>query len=1255
MKCRSFPLAFLAVVAPITAIIAAEERTGANASHPTGAAISLFDGKTFNGWEGDTNRTWRIENDEIVGGSLEANVPRNEFLCTTRPFTNFVLRLKFKLAGKSGFINAGVQFRSQRVKDPPNEMAGYQADIGDPDYWGSIYDEGIRNRTLAKADMEALNRVLKRDGWNEYVVRAERRRVRLWINGLQTVDYTEPEPQRPQWGIIGLQIHGRAVAEVRYKDLGLEELAEASEPDRAKSIDRIFEASSKPGTPGAGVAVIEHGALVFEKGYGLANLEYDIPVTPQTIFHVASVSKQFTAMALVLLDQDGKLSLEDDVHKYLPELPDYGHKITLRHLLQHTSGIRDQWQTLALAGWRMDDVITQKQILGLLFRQKELNFTPGTAHLYSNGGYTLAAEVAARVSGKPFPEFCRERIFGPAGMTRTHFHDDHRRIVRDRAYSYEKVGEGYQASPLNYANVGATSLFTTAGDLVRWLDNFRAPKLGGRAAFERLQEQAVLADGKKIDYALGVVIGQYRGLKTISHSGGDAGYRSEVLWFPESDLGIAVLGNLASFSPFSAARRVAEVFLGDKMAPEPTNASSQVASGKPRSYIALAESALEPLVGHYKLESGLEADVLKENGKLFAHVPGQGKAELHPLATDRFFIEELGGEVQLLVKPDGPVRLKFTHEGATINGERTGPVSTMTPDLAQYQGVYWSDELETQYTVRLKDGKLTADHVRHGQIALEPAGLDRFTASEWFMAEVHFLRDTTNGISGMTLGGGRVKGIPFNRRFAVSTLSATTTWRAAAGNDASEANPGTAQQPVRSVAKAVSLAKPGDVIVFAPGTYLCSGVTVSDGREDLPITLRSDGTGKVIFTNDGARTLLRTGSYNTIDGIEFRMTGEHPRGSGISVERKEHVVIRNCRFYACQVGVSAASAHYLTIRNCEMAYSGAYGVHLNGSGQDTRGHWNPADECRHVEVRNCYLHDAGWNVNGTEGYGVTANGAAEYLVIENCQIDNNSGDGILYEDWTVHSTARYNVIRGTGIAAIWIDNASMSVFDNNYLEANNVAVWLSGEESSNRYLDDFISIRNNIIVHNDWSAIDPSVYGKAIFLITSSTRDTYFDNNTVAFNKCGQVVRVENRPPQNEYRNIWFRNNVFWQNTGPVTVDAALNSKEFHVLNNLWDKPCERDAEAKTGDPLFVDPKADAPEGYKLQSASAARSQGILLYENQVDFWNGQRPHLSKTEKYDLGAHQFGTTGAAHVGLDRAAFPFEVPAFKLQFKAKPKF
>jgi hypothetical protein len=185
---------------------------------------ALFDGRSFAGWTGETNHTWRIQEGALVGGSEEENVPRNEFLATSRPYTNFILRLKFKLTGKSGFINGGVQFRSQRTVNPPNEMSGYQADIGEPEYWGSLYDESRRNKTLVKTDMARLNQVLKRGDWNDYEVRCEGRRIRLTINGLQTVDYTEPDQTIPQFGLIGLQIHGGAIAQAFYKDIRIEEL-----------------------------------------------------------------------------------------------------------------------------------------------------------------------------------------------------------------------------------------------------------------------------------------------------------------------------------------------------------------------------------------------------------------------------------------------------------------------------------------------------------------------------------------------------------------------------------------------------------------------------------------------------------------------------------------------------------------------------------------------------------------------------------------------------------------------------------------------------------------------------------------------------------------------------------------------------------------------------------------------------------------------------------------------------------------------
>jgi CubicO group peptidase (beta-lactamase class C family)/imidazolonepropionase-like amidohydrolase len=432
----------------------------------------------------------------------------------------------------------------------------------------------------------------------------------------------------------------------------------------ALAIDALFSPWARPDTPGASVAVIRKGELIFAKGYGQATLEYPAPIGADTIFHVASVSKQFTAMCLVLLEQDGKLSLEDDIHRYLPELPAYGNPVTIRQLLTHTSGIRDQWQTLALAGWRLDDIITQQQILRVLFRQKELNFIPGTRHLYSNGGYSLAAEIVHRVSGKGFDTFADERIFKPLGMTHTHVHDDVTHVVPGRAYSYSLTNGVWFNAPLNYSNAGATSLFTTAPDLCKWLDNFRDSKVGGAKAIARLQEQAII-DGKPIDYALGVSVGKYRGLRTISHGGSDAGYRTFVVWFPDQQLGIAVLANLGNFNPANLANRVAEIYLESEMQP-----------------------ATPP--------------------------------------------------------PAPPAR--------------TPPASYEPADLTRYTGTYWSDELETQYTVTLRDGKLIARHMHHGDIALTPTAKDQFHGDAWFTPEVKFVE------GGMILGGGRVAGIRFVRR-----------------------------------------------------------------------------------------------------------------------------------------------------------------------------------------------------------------------------------------------------------------------------------------------------------------------------------------------------------------------------------------------------------------------------------------------------------------------------------------------------------
>lgn len=537
-------------------------------------------------------------------------------------------------------------------------------------------------------------------------------------------------------------------------------LALLAQKDNGTEIDAIFQPWNNSTGPGAAVSVIHHGKLVLEKGYGLAHLEYDIPIKSDTIFHVASVSKQFTAMALVLLERDGKLSIDDSIHKYLPELPDYGHVITIRNLLQHTSGIRDQWQTLGLAGWSLEDVITQDQILRILFRQKALNFTPGSEHLYSNGGYTLAAEIVARVSGKPFPEFCAERIFKPLGMTHTHFHQDHHKIVKNRAYSYSGPAKAYVAAPLNYANAGATSLFTTATDLTKWLDNFREPKVGGREAIARLQERAPLSNGKTIEYALGVSVAKHRGLTVVSHGGADAGYRSYVSWFPEQELGIAVVSNTGTFNSGSIANRVAAVYLSSAMTTEPAKPAPVT-----RTFITVDPTVLKTYEGVYPLPKiGQTLVAVVEGGKLFAAGPIQPPMEMKPTGQGRFYVEQLSADVEFLSAPNGGMKVTVTQPGAVNEGERNSESPKASPDLNSYTGTYWSDELETQYTFSIKGGKLIATHAHHGIVTLSPTRKDLFNADKWFMSRVEFLRDKDGSVSGVSLGGGRIRWIRFARR-----------------------------------------------------------------------------------------------------------------------------------------------------------------------------------------------------------------------------------------------------------------------------------------------------------------------------------------------------------------------------------------------------------------------------------------------------------------------------------------------------------
>jgi CubicO group peptidase (beta-lactamase class C family) len=535
-----------------------------------------------------------------------------------------------------------------------------------------------------------------------------------------------------------------------------------AEPSLESRVDALFGKWNTLDSPGAAVAVVRDGMVIYRKGFGCAQLEYGVPITPSTVFHVASVSKQFTAMAITMLEEAGKLSAGDDIRKYLPELADFGKTITIRHLLNHTSGLRDQWDLLVLSGWRMDDVITQADIMDRLTRQKELNFAPGERYLYCNSGFTLLAEIVSRVSGQPFTDWTRDNIFKPLGMSSTHFHIDHREVVKDRAYSYEgEPGKGFEQAVLNYANVGATSLFTTVEDMANWLRNFDDKRVGGAAVADRMLAKGVLNNGSEIPYARGISIEEYQGLKMIGHSGGDAGFRSDIIYFPGERFGVAVFSNLGSFAPGTLTRQIADIYLAAKL----KQPAAPAAGAKPApKEVLLPAKSLEEFQGTYWLESSqLLRRIVLDKGKLFYVRSANNRSELAPLSSTEFRMKDVPDEVRVGFSDRKGTR--FDTLTVTVNnqpptvGKWMEPFTPSEEALKDYAGSYYSNELDTRYDLAVKAGALQVSFAHKETVPLSPQKKDFFSVDD--MANIQFQRDGNGAVTGFAISTGRVLNLKF--------------------------------------------------------------------------------------------------------------------------------------------------------------------------------------------------------------------------------------------------------------------------------------------------------------------------------------------------------------------------------------------------------------------------------------------------------------------------------------------------------------
>jgi CubicO group peptidase (beta-lactamase class C family) len=433
----------------------------------------------------------------------------------------------------------------------------------------------------------------------------------------------------------------------------------------APAVDAVFAAFAKPDSPGCSLAVARDGQLLYAKSYGMANLELDVPLSPASVFDIGSTSKQFTAASILLLEKQGKLSVADDIHKYIPELPDYGKKITILNLLNHTSGLRDYLVLFELAGENVDSVSTDEEALALIALQKALNFDPGTEWLYSNTGYFLLSVIVKRVSGKSLRDFASENIFQPLNMTDTQYRDTHISLIPNRALAYDPIekGQGYTLNVSYFEQTGDGAVHTTVGDLLKWDENFYAGKVGGVDFLAEMQQSGTLSSGKHFGYAKGLSVSTYRGLRTVRHGGSWGGYRAELLRFPDQHFSVACLCNRSDGNPSRHANQVAEIYLGSLMKENPPKKDDDDEDRKPRPQISVSPAELASFAGDYSSdELGVTYRLVFTSGKLTvsailaAGIPRSndlaGK-QIVPVAKDEF---ELIG--------DEPINLKFTRDSA---------------------------------------------------------------------------------------------------------------------------------------------------------------------------------------------------------------------------------------------------------------------------------------------------------------------------------------------------------------------------------------------------------------------------------------------------------------------------------------------------------------------------------------------------------------------------------------------------------------
>ncbi len=589
----------------------------------------------------------------------------------------------------------------------------------------------------------------------------------LGPDGKQMAEYDSPSrgPESFQFSPQSDGTHTIEVTSFEGEEGDYAVLLVVSEPkatDPKKLVDQMMTPFSGKDVPGAVISIMKKGKVVFAKGYGMANLAYDIPMTSKTGMSIASVSKQFTAMAVLLMVNEGKMDLDADIRTYLPDLKDFGTPITLRMMLNHTTGYREVLNILPMAGKTYADAMRNEEPQHLVNRQAKLQNEPGSEYNYNNTTFMLLARAVEKVSGEDWKTFMESRIFQPLGMNNTTVKTEVGQVIKGASQGYAPGENGGYRAVIDFAEAyGASSVNTTAEDITKWMLNYRDMKVGGPAAIEAITTRGILTSGDTTGYALGLGVRKWRGQRLWTHTGGETAHRTWFGYFPDTQSGMFISSANPTYSN-AMWTDIAGAWFADFLEPEePAEEKPEVDADASQP----TSEQMEAIAGRYQfIGAPLQIEYTVEEGKLFAQATGQPKFEVRPTSDSTFvFVGVPNASVTFHYEDDGSVVRGTHHQGPDSPMEKIIPPAEPV-DLTAYEGRYWSAELETLYTLKVnEEGKLMAHHRWIDAFPVTHNDKEQFSAGAWFFGQMTFTRSPDGSVAGFTAGNGRTRDVWFQK------------------------------------------------------------------------------------------------------------------------------------------------------------------------------------------------------------------------------------------------------------------------------------------------------------------------------------------------------------------------------------------------------------------------------------------------------------------------------------------------------------